>query len=298
MTCKESAGHASMRTMKYLINGAPIEQNITQAMDTDDRRSSKHVSAHGKLGVKWWYCSSSFQHMQSLPLKAKYWGTFNMMTLVWLLAAAGIGVALIVYHFFSRQHYQHYVDVLANMCDERARMLQHQFAVSMNHVHSLAILVSTFYVGRHPTALDQDIFAEYTERTAFERPLMTGVAYAHRVFHHEREAFEREHGWTIKTMHSKEPSPMHDEYAPTIFSQETIGYIVSLDMMSGEEDRGNILRARASGKGVLTGPFRLLKSNHLGVVLTFAVYKKEVPPDATDEERTNAAVGYLGGAFD
>lgn len=93
--------------------------------------------------------------MQSLPSKAKYWGTFNMMTLVWLLAAAGVGVALIVYQFFSRQHYQHYVDVLANMCDERARMLQHQFSVSMNHVHALAILVSTFYVGRHPTALNQ-----------------------------------------------------------------------------------------------------------------------------------------------
>ncbi|KAI5072198.1 hypothetical protein GOP47_0012304 [Adiantum capillus-veneris] len=168
----------------------------------------------------------------------------------------------------------------------------------MNHVHALAILVSTFYVGRHPSALNQDIFAEYTARTAFERPLITGVAYAHRVFHHEREAFEKEQGWTIKTMHSKEPSPVHDEYAPTIFSQETIGYIVSLDMMSGEEDRDNILRARASGKGVLTGPFRLLKSNHLGVVLTFAVYKEDVQPKATTEEKINAAVGYLGGAFD
>lgn len=283
--------------MKYLINGAPIKQHNTQATGTNDCKSSHRV-ANGKLGVKWWDCSSNFQHMQSLPSKAKYWGTFNMMTLVWLLAAAGVGVALIVYQFFSRQHYQHYVDVLANMCDERARMLQHQFSVSMNHVHALAILVSTFYVGRHPTALDQDIFAEYTARTAFERPLMTGVAYAHRVFHHQREAFEKEQGWIIKTMHTKEPSPVHDEYAPTIFSQETIGYIVSLDMMSGEEDRDNILRARASGKGVLTGPFRLLKSNHLGVVLTFAVYKKEVPPDATTEERIDAAVGYLGGAFD
>lgn len=221
-----------------------------------------------------------------------------MMTLVWLLAAAGVVVASIVYHFFSREHYKHFEDVLANMCDERARMLQHQFAVSMNHVHALAILVSTFYLGRHPTALDQSTFAEYTARTAFERPLMTGVAYAHKVLHSDREAFEKEQGWTIKTMHSKEPSPVRDEYAPTIFSQETIGYIVSLDMMSGKEDCDNILRARASGKGVLTGPFRLLKSNHLGVVLTFAVYKKDLSPDATVAERIEAAVGYLGGAFD
>ncbi|KAH7423660.1 hypothetical protein KP509_12G066900 [Ceratopteris richardii] len=283
--------------MKYLTNGAPLLQHNTPKVITQDIKGSKSTT-YGKPGVKWWDCSSGFQHMQSLPSRAKYWGTFNMMALVWFLAAAGVGVALIVYQFFSRQNYQHYVDVLANMCDERARMLQHQFAVSMNHVHALAILVSTFYVGMHPSALNQDIFAEYTARTAFERPLMTGVAYAHRVFDHERGLFEKEQGWTIKSMHSKMPSPVHDEYAPTIFSQETIGYLVSLDMMSGEEDCDNILRARASGKGVLTGPFRLLKSNHLGVVLTFAVYKKELPPDASAEEKIDAAVGYLGGAFD
>lgn len=207
-------------------------------------------------------------------------------------------MACIVYHFFSREHYKHYEDTLVNMCDERARMLQHQFAVSMNHVHALAILVSTFHLGKYPSAIDQKTFAGYTARTAFERPLMTGVAYAQRVLHSEREAFESEQGWTIKTMHSKEPSPGQDEYAPTVLFQETLGYLATLDMMSGEEDRENILRARESGKGVLTSPFKLLESNHLGVVLTFAVYNKDLPPEATTEERIEAAAGYLGGAFD
>jgi len=58
-----------------------------------------------------------------------------------------------------------------------------------------------------------------------------------------------------------------------------------------QEDRENILRARASGKGVLTSPFNLLKSNHLGVVLTFAVYNTDLPPNATPEERIEATVG-------
>lgn len=49
-------------------------------------------------------------------------------------------------------------ETLANMCDERARMLQDQFNVSMNHVHALAILVSTFHHGKHPSAIDQVIF--------------------------------------------------------------------------------------------------------------------------------------------
>ncbi|KAK3031982.1 hypothetical protein RJ639_036187 [Escallonia herrerae] len=223
-------------------------------------------------------------------------------------------------------------ETLANMCDERARMLQDQFNVSMNHVHALAILVSTFHHGKKHSAIDQKTFGEYTERTAFERPLTSGVAYALRVPHHERERFEKKHGWTIRKMETEDqtlvqdcipenldPSPVQDEYAPVIFSQETVSHIVSIDMMSGklahdmgrgfkppdmlknsweQEDRENILRARASEKGVLTSPFKLLKSNHLGVVLTFAVYSSQLPPGATSEQRINATVGYLGASYD
>lgn len=50
-------------------------------------------------------------------------------------------------------------ETLANMCDERARMLQDQFNVSMNHVHALAILVSTFHHGKNPSAIDQVFFS-------------------------------------------------------------------------------------------------------------------------------------------
>ncbi|OMO62536.1 hypothetical protein COLO4_33016 [Corchorus olitorius] len=203
------------------------------------------------------------------------------------------------------------VETLANMCDERARMLQDQFNVSMNHVNALAILVSTFHHGKHPSAIDQKTFGEYTERTAFERPLTSGVAYALKVLHSEREQFEKQHRWTIKKMETEDqtlvqdcltenldPAPIKDEYAPVIFSQETVSHIVSIDMMSGKEDRENILRARATGKGVLTSPFKLLKSNHLGVVLTFAVYDKDLPPDATPEQRIEATAGYLGASYD
>ncbi|KAG4139115.1 hypothetical protein ERO13_D07G172100v2 [Gossypium hirsutum] len=202
-------------------------------------------------------------------------------------------------------------ETLTNMCDERARMLQDQFNVSMNHVHALALLVSTFHHGKHPSAIDQKTFGEYTERTAFERPLTSGVAYALKVLHSEREQFEKQHGWTIKKMETEDqtlvqdcltenldPAPVKDEYAPVIFSQETVSHIVSIDMMSGKEDRENILRARATGKGVLTSPFKLLKSNHVGVVLTFAVYNKDLPPDATPELRIEATMGYLGASYD
>ncbi|WOH13265.1 hypothetical protein DCAR_0832774 [Daucus carota subsp. sativus] len=203
----------------------------------------------------------------------------------------------VIYDRMDAENKERRKEVLVSMCDQRARMLQDQFNVSVNHVHALAVLVSTFHYYKFPSAIDQETFAEYTARTAFERPLLSGVAYAQRVVNSEREDFEKQHGWTIRTM-EREPSPYRDEYAPVIFSQETVSYIESLDMMSGEEDRENILRARSTGKAVLTSPFRLLGSHHLGVVLTFPVYKFKLAPNPSVEQRIEATAGYLGGAFD
>lgn len=59
-----------------------------------------------------------------------------------------------------------------------------------------------------------------------------------------------------------------------------------------QEDRANILRARDTGKAVLTSPFKLLGSHHLGVVLTFPVYKSLLSPNPTVEERIQATAGY------
>jgi histidine kinase 2/3/4 (cytokinin receptor) len=60
------------------------------------------------------------------------------------------------------------------------------------------------------------------------------VAYAQRVVNSEREQFEKQHGVVIKTMVEREVSPIRDEYAPVIFAQETLSYLESIDMMSGE----------------------------------------------------------------
>ena len=63
--------------------------------------------------------------------------------------------------------------------------------------------------------------------------------------------------------------------------------------MYQQEDRENVLRARKLGKGVLTAPFRLLKTNRLGVILTFAVYKRDLPSNVTPNERIQATDGYV-----
>ncbi|CAA2965277.1 histidine kinase 3 [Olea europaea subsp. europaea] len=271
----------------------------------------------GRIWIKLWdlilESGYKFHHYYS-----QYIGSRKVRTNWWRkLLVAWIGFWIVasvwVFWYMNSQAYEKRKEALASMCDERARMLQDQFNVSMNHIQSMSVLISTFHHGKNPSAIDQNTFARYTERTAFERPLTSGVAYAVRVLHSERKQFETEQGWTIKQMDDVEqtpvhedeydpadlePSPVQEEYAPVIFAQDTIAHVISVDLLSGKEDRENVLRARELGKGVLTAPFPLLKTNRLGVILTFAVYKRDLPPNGTPVERIQATAGYLGGVFD
>ncbi|KAG4398751.1 hypothetical protein GLYMA_08G105000v4 [Glycine max] len=266
---------------------------------------------------KWWEkisgqgCKIHQQYYQYIGSKKVKRALWRKLLLTWVVG--WFIVSLRIFCYMSSQGTEKRKETLASMCDERARMLQDQFNVSMNHIQAMSILISTFHHAKSPSAIDQKTFAKYTERTAFERPLTSGVAYAVRVLHSEREQFEKQQGWTIKRMdtleqnpvhkddyapEALEPSPVQEEYAPVIFAQDTIAHVISVNVLSGKEDRENVLRARESGKGVLTAPFRLLKTNRLGVILTFAVYKRDLPSNTTPNERIQATDGYLGGVFD
>ncbi|KAG4398742.1 hypothetical protein GLYMA_08G105000v4 [Glycine max] len=260
---------------------------------------------------KWWEkisgqgCKIHQQYYQYIGSKKVKRALWRKLLLTWVVG--WFIVSLRIFCYMSSQGTEKRKETLASMCDERARMLQDQFNVSMNHIQAMSILISTFHHAKSPSAIDQKTFAKYTERTAFERPLTSGVAYAVRVLHSEREQFEKQQGWTIKRMdtleqnpvhkddyapEALEPSPVQEEYAPVIFAQDTIAHVISVNVLSGKEDRENVLRARESGKGVLTAPFRLLKTNRLGVILTFAVYKRDLPSNTTPNERIQATDGF------
>lgn len=73
--------------------------------------------------------------------------------------AAWVAASLLVWaavHLGMRRYNMESAErLLVSMCEERARMLQDQFSVSVNHVHALAILVSTFHLHKDPSAIDQ-----------------------------------------------------------------------------------------------------------------------------------------------
>ncbi|PPD71434.1 hypothetical protein GOBAR_DD31671 [Gossypium barbadense] len=99
---------------------------------------------------------------------------------------------------------------------------------------------------------------------------------------------------TLKQLGSMEH--YHDLFET--FAEYVVRTTIERPMQKEKEDRENILRARATRKVVLTSPFRLLGSHHLGVMLTFSVYKSKLPPSLAEQELIEATVGYLGGAVD
>lgn len=73
--------------------------------------------------------------------------------LLWIMMMAF--VSMMIYNGMDDDNKVRRKEVLGSMCDQRARMLQDQFSVSVNHVHALAILVSTFHYYKYPSAIDQ-----------------------------------------------------------------------------------------------------------------------------------------------
>ncbi|KAI3407961.1 CHASE domain-containing protein [Psidium guajava] len=134
-----------------------------------------------------------------------------------------------------------------------------------------------------------------TDSTMFEYPLLSGVAYAERVVHSERDNFEKRCRWKIRDM-TFDNRPVQEEYAPLVcYYQEDITHVNSLDMLALKRDREIVLKARAVGKALISDPFRLLRSKRIGVILTYPVYISKLSPSMGVEERIRATAGYIGG---
>lgn len=99
-----------------------------------------------KLAVKWWSRSAKKQNSSACPQIGQTWHTKALA--IWVLVA--FIVSVYIFRSMNTDITERRNEVLVSMCDERARMLQDQFAVSMNHVHALAILVSTFHHRKKP----------------------------------------------------------------------------------------------------------------------------------------------------
>lgn len=125
------------------------------------KEEEREREAEELMGVK----MMQGHHLVSVRLNEKLGGTKRNYTIVHRLPLTGllilwlIVVGLVSYLFVyepsdaetkTRRH-----DVLVTNCDQRARILQDQFSVSVNHVHALGILVSTFHYYKNPSAIDQ-----------------------------------------------------------------------------------------------------------------------------------------------
>ncbi|KAG0483384.1 hypothetical protein HPP92_011468 [Vanilla planifolia] len=235
--------------MNWFIDAGVMEQKSAFLGD----KGKRWLWWPEKLAFKNWKNHIYCHYFGSKKARETWWRKLLFLWVVgWLLGS------LWIFWFMYSQAVEKRKETIASMCDERARMLQDQFNVT---------------------------FARYAERTAFERPLTSGVAYAVKSPAQDDSSSE-----------AQEASPVQGEYAPVIFAQDAYKHVISLDMLSGKIMRTSFVPDHPERS--FNCPLSLVKSNRLGVILTYAVYKKELPSNATPAQRIEAAIGYLGGIFD
>lgn len=92
-------------------------------------------------------------------MEGKYYGATRrrgwrrLGAAAWVVLAVACSAAM--HWHLRRESLDRAEERLESMCEERARMLQEQFGVTVNHVHALAVLVSTFHYEKLPSAIDQ-----------------------------------------------------------------------------------------------------------------------------------------------
>lgn len=140
----------SVISMNWFINGEIVE---TKAGFLSD--------GSGKMGFRVWEKISVigcrihhlyYQYIGSKREKKSWW---RKLLLAWVIG--WIMVSMWILWYMSSQASDKRKETLASMCDERARMLQDQFNVSMNHIQAMSILISAFHHGKSPSAIDQVI---------------------------------------------------------------------------------------------------------------------------------------------
>lgn len=103
-----------------------------------------------KFSVRGWMNQLCNHYFGSKKVRETLW-----KRLLFLWIAGWLLFSLWIFWFMNTQAVEKRREMLASMCDERARMLQDQFNVSMNHLQALAILISTFHHAKDPSAIDQ-----------------------------------------------------------------------------------------------------------------------------------------------
>ena len=132
--------------MNWFIDAQIMEQKTGYLSD----KSNLWLELLKKFSIKDWKNNLCNRLFGSKKVRGTWWRKLLLLWIIgWFLGS------LWIFWFMNSQAVEKRREMLASMCDERARMLQDQFNVSMNHLQALAILISTFHHAKDPSAIDQ-----------------------------------------------------------------------------------------------------------------------------------------------
>ena len=152
-------GHLLWTLCRWVIYVISMNWFLNNSGVKDTKTGLFWLGDSGKMCLKLWEKISGnvfkihhhyYQCIGSKRVRKTWW---KRVLVAWIVGWSL--VSLWIFWYMSSQATEKRKETLASMCDERARMLQDQFNVSMNHVQAMSILISTFHHGKNPSAIDQ-----------------------------------------------------------------------------------------------------------------------------------------------
>lgn len=150
------AGHVLLLICCWLTSVIPMKNWVADSGVMDGKPNI--VSDGGKVLCDWWKSFMKTCKIHKLkpyfePKKLVRQPWWKYLWIAWVIF--WVIICLSIFWFMHLYASERRKEGLGSMCDERARMLQDQFNVSMNHIQAMSILISTFHHGKHPSAIDQ-----------------------------------------------------------------------------------------------------------------------------------------------
>eukprot|EP00850_Spirogloea_muscicola_P006768 SM000032S12152 [mRNA] locus=s32:838099:845078:+ [translate_table: standard] len=237
-------------------------------------------------------------HSSWLQLHWPSAATMRLVVMLWL--AIGLAITATVLVEVSNASYAGQRRQLELACRDWAVNVKTSFEHSSSGAMLFTEMINKFYLQKRRSALTEDTFQQLANSTAYDRPLLNGMAFLQKVTQAERPAFEKRKGSCLRSYFENSCLPTAKDYAACIFLYR-VEKGPSLPALPFLSDAKGVLEAvdplliAESQDPVLSAPIQDPSSRGYGILTlgTFPVHRTPSPSASTAAENKTTFAGWL-----
>eukprot|EP00850_Spirogloea_muscicola_P000993 SM000003S11238 [mRNA] locus=s3:1699610:1706326:- [translate_table: standard] len=224
--------------------------------------------------------------------------TMRLIVVLWL--AVGLAITATVLVEVSNASYAGQRRQLELACRDWAVNVKTSFEHSSSGAMLFTEMINKFYLQMRRSALTEDTFQQLANSTAYDRPLLNGMAFLQKVTQAERPAFEKRMGSCLRSYFKNSCLPAAKDYAACVYLYR-VEKGPSLPALPFLSDAKGVLEAvdplliAENQDPVLSAPIQDPSSRGYGILTlgTFPVHRTPSPSASTAAENKTTFAGWL-----